>query len=208
MFFRKLFVRLWGFIIWRSTSNDTTMGLCALPVTVAIISNRVTVTDLVQRRQKCPFFICVQNECGWVRQKFVSIRESEILAKCKHLSNLLLGIYDVLIFMENLTLQGKWLSKVSFISFSTKVAEFPKLQANHGPCLMLVKSSVMLGDVGELFNLSDYRFLIYKIDKVDNRCGYCRRWWYITICIISGKALSLVFFWHNAHLIVKSTVPK
>lgn len=135
----KLFVRLWGLIIWRSTSRDTTTGLCALPVTVAIISNRVTVTDLVRRWQKCPFFICVQDECGWVRRKFVSIRESEILAKCKHLSSLFLGIYDVLIFMENLTLQGKWLSKVSFTSFSTKVAEFPKLHANHGPCLMLVK---------------------------------------------------------------------
>lgn len=30
------------------------MGLCALPVTVAIVANRVTVTDLVLRRQKCP----------------------------------------------------------------------------------------------------------------------------------------------------------
>lgn len=166
MLFRKLFVRLWGFIIWRSTSRDTTTGLCALPVTVAIISNRVTVTDLVQRWQKCPFFICVQDECGWVRREFVSIRESEILAKCKHLSNLFLGIYDVLIFMENLTLQGKWLSKVSFISFSTKVAELPKLHANHGPCLMLVKSGEMLGDVGELFNLSEYRFLTYKIELI------------------------------------------
>lgn len=65
--------------------------------------------------------------------------------------------------MENLTLQGKWHSKVSFISFSTKVAPLPKLHAYHGAGLMLVKSSETLGDVGELFNLPEYRCLTIKL---------------------------------------------
>lgn len=55
---------------------------------------------------------------------------------------------------------------MSFISFSTKVAELPKLHANHGPCLTLVKSSEMLGDGGEFFNLSEYRCLTYKIELI------------------------------------------
>lgn len=31
---------------------------------------------------------------------------------------------------------------------------------------MLVKSGEMLGDVGELFNLSEYRFLTYKTELI------------------------------------------
>lgn len=65
---------------------------------------------------------------------------------------------------------------------------------------MLVKSGEMLGDVGELFNLSEYRFLTYKTELIT---GVATAEDDDTICIISGKALHLMFFLWNP-----PTVPK